>query len=313
VALAPTPCQSLLDASPPGLLTSLTEFRLNGQLGASLDFNFDGQHPDGAAFDLRDALFGCKVVETPFAYSAEHLSGPFKLTREVEKDQPPVELNIGPLSSTYTPLESIAKTTTQAFVSSEDASFFAHKGIDASALAYAVKRDLTERRVAVGGSTITMQTAKNLFLTPDRTLSRKLQELFLAWHLENVLSKERILEIYMNIVELGPGIYGITQASEHFFGKHPYDLTLLESAYLATLLPSPKARYRYFCDDKLTPNYRELVNGLLKRMLGLNRIPWDRYSQAVSENVQFNEQARLGSKECHRPPVTASAEGEGAP
>jgi membrane peptidoglycan carboxypeptidase len=145
-----------------------------------------------------------------------------------------------------------------------------------------------------------MQTVKNLFLTQERTISRKLQELFLAWHLDRVLTKDRILEIYMNIAELGPGIYGVAQASEHYFGKRASDLNLLESAYLASLLPSPKTRYRYFCDGKLTPNFQGMVHGLLKRMVNLNRVNYDRYLQAMSASIQFNDSERQSAPECSR-------------
>ena len=152
-----------------------------------------------------------------------------------------------------------------------------------------------------------MQTVKNLFLTPERTMSRKAQEIFLAWHLEQILSKERILEIYVNIVELGPGIYGVTTASQRFFGKSPDGLNLVEAAYLANLLPSPKIRDRYFCQGRVTANFRELVNGLLKRMVNLRHITSEHFLQAVSAPIEFNEDARLSAPDCPAKTVGAAS------
>jgi hypothetical protein len=300
IALEPTDCQTVLDAAPPGILPALKDFKLAGELGATLDFKFDSQNPDAVQYDLSNARYGCKVKSMPPLYSPEHLAGPFTIQRQVGKDEEPIEVSISPMKPGYTPLAQISKNVGIAFTTSEDAAFYVHKGIDTFAIDSALRRNLTEGKVAVGGSTITMQTAKNLFLSPERTLSRKLQELFLAWHLETVLDKDRILEIYMNIVELGPGIYGVTQASEHYFGKHPFDLSLMESAYLAALLPNPKARYQYFCEGKMTPAFSDLVYGIMKRMVTLNRITYDRYYAAMSAGLNFNDQNRAGARDCTR-------------
>lgn len=296
--LPTTACQTLLDAAPPGLLPTLKDFKLSGEAQAGLTVRFDGRNPEGLFYDLHDARYGCKVTSMPQAYSPEYLAGPFTIQRQISKDDEPLEVSVSPMRHGFTPLAQISKTVPAAFTTSEDAAFYSHKGIDTFAIDSALRRNLTEKRVAVGGSTITMQTAKNLFLNQERTISRKLQELFLAWHLEKVLDKDRILEIYVNIVELGPGIYGVTQAAEHFFGKEPYDLTLLEAAYLAALLPNPKARYQYFCDGKMTPAFQEMVYGILKRMVTLNRISYDRYFMALSAGLHFSKESRASAHEC---------------
>ena len=228
-------CQSLVDASPANFTPTLDDFKIDGQVGGAINLSFDGDKPNSLSFELNDLSWTCRVTEAPYAYSSHHLSGPLTLQRAVGKDQAGkhadlIEVSVSPQSPGYTPLSGIAKTVNNAFIASEDAGFYSHKGIDSFALESAARRNFAEKRVAVGGSTITMQTVKNLFLTHERTVSRKLQELFLAWHLENTLDKDRILEIYLNIVEYGPGIYGITQAANHFFGKNPFDLTLMESA-----------------------------------------------------------------------------------
>jgi hypothetical protein len=304
--LAKSSCQTALLAAPPGLLPALTGFKLSGDLAASLDLSVKTHSLSETYFSLHDNLFSCKVEEAPYAYSVERLNGPFSIKRQGSKNSPPVYIEVNPSSPSYSELSRISRYINSTFIASEDASFFHHKGIDPNAIENALRRDLSEQRIALGGSTITMQTVKNLFLTHERTLSRKLQELFLAWHLEQILTKQRILEIYVNIVELGPGIYGVTDASRKFFGKGPDDLNLTEAAYLANLLPSPKIRYRYFCQGRITENFRDLVNGLLKRMVNLRHITAERFLQAVATPIRFNHDARLTSPDCSVKTVDAS-------
>lgn len=307
--LLDTSCQSLITSSPAGFTPTLDEFKLDGLTSGAVQFRFDGDQQRSLAFEFKDLQWTCRVLEAPFTYSTQHLSGPFTIQRPVGKNSQQakrdeqdnndtLEVSVNPALPGFTPLTSIAKNVNQAFIASEDAAFYTHNGIDKYALEFAAHKNFLEQRVAVGGSTITMQTVKNLFLSHQRTVSRKIQELFLAWHVENILDKDRILEIYLNIVEFGPGIYGITKASEHFFGKHPYDLNLTEAAYLASLLPSPKTRYRSYCLGRLTPGMRDLTQSLLRRMLSLGRINWERYQQALTQNIQFNPSTRQETLGC---------------
>jgi monofunctional biosynthetic peptidoglycan transglycosylase len=128
----------------------------------------------------------------------------------------------------------------KAILISEDASFFSHNGIDFFELKEAIKEDLQERTFKRGGSTITMQLARNLYLSPSKNPLRKLKEMIIALQLEYVLSKERIFELYLNVVEWGPNIYGAEAAATHYFAKPASDLDEVEAATLAALLPSPK-------------------------------------------------------------------------
>ena len=305
--LPTTPCQTVLNAAPQGLLPSLNGFHLSGDVAATLDISLKTRSLGDAYFSLHDTLFNCGVQEAPYAYSAERLNGPFSIRRQVTKNSPPIDIEVSPSSPSYASLDRVSQHVNSTFVASEDAGFYLHKGIDAKAIESALRRDLNEQRIALGGSTITMQTVKNLFLTPERTMSRKAQEIFLAWHLEQILSKERILEIYVNIVELGPGIYGVATASQRFFGKSPDGLNLVEAAYLANLLPSPKIRYRYFCQGRVTANFRELVNGLLKRMVNLRHITSEHFLQAVSAPIEFSENERLSAPDCPAKTVGAAS------
>jgi monofunctional biosynthetic peptidoglycan transglycosylase len=125
-------------------------------------------------------------------------------------------------------------------VASEDARFFLHDGVDLKQVGQALRRDLSERHFTRGASTLTQQLAKNLWLTENKSVLRKLQELVLAGRLEESLTKERILELYLNEVEWGEGIYGVAAASRAYFGKSPRELSLGESAVLVAMLPAPR-------------------------------------------------------------------------
>ena len=134
----------------------------------------------------------------------------------------------------------ISEHLKKAVMVSEDAAFFSHKGVDLNELKAALKKDWETLSFARGGSTITMQLAKNLYLTPSKNPLRKIKEIVIAHQLEQALSKRRIFEIYLNVVEWGRNIYGIEAAARHYFGKSAAALDPLEAATLAALLPSPR-------------------------------------------------------------------------
>jgi len=148
-------------------------------------------------------------------------------------------LVVGPESPYWTPISAVSPALVLCVVRAEDAKFFQHAGFDWDQLQDSLETNLEAAKYKRGGSTITMQLARNLFLWRGKSLARKVLEVYLTWRLEQTLTKTRILEIYLNAVEWGPGIYGIGEASRHYFGKPPSELTLEESALLAAILPSP--------------------------------------------------------------------------
>jgi len=150
--------------------------------------------------------------------------------------------------------DAVSEHLKKAVLVSEDAAFFTHKGVDLDELKAALKRDWETLSFARGGSTITMQLAKNLYLTPSKNPLRKIKEIILAHELERTLSKRRIFEIYLNVVEWGPNIYGVEAAARSYFGKSAADLDPLEGATLAALLPSPRR-----AQDRSIVNRRNLI------------------------------------------------------
>ena len=165
----------------------------------------------------------------------------------------------------WTSLSGISKYAQSAIVFSEDWSFYDHEGFDSEQMKVAFEEAASGGRVR-GASTITQQMVKNVWLSDDRTLWRKLQELILAYKVDRDLSKKRILEIYLNVIEFGPKIYGITKAANHYFGKHPSALSPREGAFLAMLLPSPKRYYISFRKKKLTKFAKTRIKQILIKM-----------------------------------------------
>jgi monofunctional biosynthetic peptidoglycan transglycosylase len=140
----------------------------------------------------------------------------------------------------WVPLSRISPYLRQAVVAAEDASFFTHEGFDWEGIKNAALYNLEAGKLKRGGSTITQQLAKNLYLSSERSLFRKAREALITRSLEHELTKERILELYLNVAEWGQGLYGAEAAARHHFKKSSQDLTADEAAWLAAILPSPR-------------------------------------------------------------------------
>jgi monofunctional biosynthetic peptidoglycan transglycosylase len=140
---------------------------------------------------------------------------------------------------TWTPYAEISPHVKRAVLVAEDINFFSHQGFEVEEARRAVARAIEEGELPRGASTITQQLAKNLWLSPSRNPVRKVREAILTWQLERALGKRRILELYLNVVELGPGVYGVEAGSRRYFGKSAADLAPAEAAQLAASLPRP--------------------------------------------------------------------------
>jgi monofunctional biosynthetic peptidoglycan transglycosylase len=146
----------------------------------------------------------------------------------------------GKVFQVWVPLSRISPFLIKAVLIGEDNKFWNHEGFDYDSLMKAIEKDLEAGRFKFGGSTISQQLAKNLYLSPSKTFWRKIPEAILTWKMERVLSKRRILELYLNVVEWGEGIFGAEAAARHYFQESASDLTPLEAAKLAAVLPNPR-------------------------------------------------------------------------
>jgi monofunctional biosynthetic peptidoglycan transglycosylase len=168
----------------------------------------------------------------------------------------------GRVQWTWVPYGRMAVSLKRAVVVAEDASFFSHRGFATAEIREAIDKAVREFGLPRGASTITQQLAKNLWLSPSRNPLRKAKEAMLTWQLERALSKRRILELYLNVVEFGPGVYGAEAASRRYFGKPAADLTDDEAAQLAAGLPRPSIWH----PGVSTRAYRRYVDDIRRRM-----------------------------------------------
>jgi penicillin-binding protein 1A len=198
----------------------------------------------GAVLTLWGAIAGIALV----AWVGAHL--PSIQSLEVPKRPPSIQiagsdgriLAVRGDSGVSAKVKDLPKYVPQAFIAIEDRRFHSHFGVDPIGIGRAIVANLLHRGVSQGGSTITQQLAKNLFLTPERTFTRKLQELVLALWLERKFTKTEILDLYLNRVYFGAGAYGVEAAAQRYFGKHARDMNLQEAAMLAGLVRSlPRA------------------------------------------------------------------------
>jgi monofunctional glycosyltransferase len=166
------------------------------------------------------------------------------------------------LKQKWIPYSRISKNLKRAIIASEDANFSEHDGIDWDALQKAYEKNEKKGRVVRGGSTITQQLAKNLFLSPDRSYFRKGQELILTYMLEYWMDKERVFEIYLNVVEWGAGVFGAEAAAQHYYGVSAANLTASQAAKLAVMLPNP----RFYDRHRNSPYMMKRAAVILRRM-----------------------------------------------
>lgn len=178
----------------------------------------------------------------------------------------------------WVPLNRISPYLVKAVLIAEDDKFYQHEGFDFEAIQKAIEKDIKQKKFKFGGSTISQQLAKNLYLSPSKNPLRKLVEAFLTWRLEAALSKKRILEIYLNVAEWGDGIYGIEAASLHYYGKPAAGLGPEEAARLASVLPNPR-KYNPAGTSRYVENRsRTIYNIMVKRGI-------------VTEEFEINEEA----------------------
>jgi membrane peptidoglycan carboxypeptidase len=244
------------------------------------------------------------VVRAPADVLA--LAGPESIMQTVEvppmpsgKDSELVTFAIGPDNPDFVPYDKISPHLIAAIMTTEDSGFFKHHGWVTSGFATALKRNLAGGGFKLGASSITMQMVKNVLLSREKTLSRKFQELFLVWYVEQILSKERILELYFNAIEFGPRLYGIGPAARHYFGKPASELLPVEAAFFSSILPSPKKRYVQYCHGSLSAQWERYVRRILSKMHERGRLNEDDFATAMASTLTFDKsEMTMTEKQC---------------
>lgn len=168
------------------------------------------------------------------------------------------------ITQIWVPLSSISPYLIKAVLIGEDDKFWSHEGFDYEAIKKAIEKDIKAGKFKFGGSTISQQLAKNLYLSPSKTPFRKLREAIITWKMEKILSKRRILTIYLNIAEWGEGIFGIEAAARHYYGKSASELNPEESARLSAVLPNPR-KFNPLGDSRYVVHRSNLIYSIMVR------------------------------------------------
>jgi hypothetical protein len=294
-----TPCAKILASIPAPLVPKLQGFTLQGLFEADVHAKVDFSNLDALDIGGKVGIDGCQVVKAPDEVMA--LSGPESILQTVEVPPPPsggkdneiMTFAVGPDNVDFVPY------LTAAIMTTEDSGFFKHRGWVSAQFKTALRRNLAGGGFRLGASSITMQMVKNVILSREKTLSRKFQELFLVWFVEQILTKQRILELYFNAIEFGPRLYGIGPAARHYFGKSASDLSPQEAAFFSSILPSPKRRYVQYCHGSLSPQWERYVHRILNKMRERGRLNDDEYTTAIASTMVFDKaEMTMTEKQC---------------
>jgi hypothetical protein len=275
----------LLGASGLGVPESLGMAPGGGGLdlgSASIDVRVRGRPADPASLSVSQKIDFKPPRQMPpailrlrgdFVFSSQDGSGPHR------------PIDVSPASPDFIALRDAPPLFVRTLLLSEDAGFYGHRGIDLRELPAALLTNWSRGGAARGASTITQQLAKNLFLSRDKQIGRKLQELAITFLLESALGKNRILEIYLNIIEWGPDLRGLRPAARSYFGREPQALTPAEMAFLVAIIPGPIKYQSSFAHGTPGPGLRSLIDALLAKLRAVDAIGEEEYRQALDEPI----------------------------
>jgi hypothetical protein len=273
--------QHFISSLPEGLFSHFKGMETIGSFNYRLDFVYNENKPQALIFESTLQKNNLHIVKYGEA-NLSKLNTDFVYT-PVDNGRKQRSVLVSAANPNYSTLDQISPYLQKCVLTTEDPSFFYHRGFIDEAFRQSIIKNIRKRKFARGASTISMQLVKNVFLTREKTISRKLEEILLVYILENnrISSKQRMLEVYFNIIEWGPNVYGIGEASQFYFQKQPSQLTLKECLFLATIIPRPKGfMWRFNKEGNLKPfadkQFTFLTNLMLRRTVLL---PEDTLSQ----------------------------------
>lgn len=280
----PIEAEMVSRAVPPGLMPNLQPFRASGRFALDAQIALDMANLKEMVLKADLDTRRLKVVEMNDRISFRRLRKQF-YTRFEMPDGEIIVRKTGPQSGRWTPLDAVPPLLPAAIMAQEDGGFMRHGGVSMLHLRGSLIRNLEDGRFARGGSTMTMQLARNLFLNRRKTLSRKLEEVILAWQLERNFSKKELLALYLNVVEFGEEVFGIGDASRHYFHKSPTKLRPVEIAFLTRLLPSPRRYGKQYEKGEIDKRYGARMKRLLRRLVKLGKLSQAAYEAAEPANL----------------------------
>lgn len=282
-----TPCRQIAHAIPDPLKPKLKNTVFDGNLSADIHLALDANTPEETILDV-NLNNQCRVEAFGDVPEPNYFRGPFAYVAYTETEEP-LRLVTGPGTDRWTSYRELSPFLIEAVLTTEDGKFWSHNGITLPEVRRAIELNLKADTMSHGASTITMQLAKNLFLNRERTVERKLQELVFVWYLESYFSKEELLELYFNVVEFGPSVYGISDASIHYFGREPGELNALESVFLIKLLPNPVERHKTYDRGAVSPRLLSQLHRVLRTMRDRKRLSDAELQEALGEQIQFHK------------------------
>jgi hypothetical protein len=302
---APTAaCQSLLDSIPTALVPDVHDMELTGTFGATGKLAFDTRELDDLELSYR-IDDKCKFVHVPEEFDRERFMHPFS-HQVYLPDGSTAEEETGPGSEAWTDLDRISPFMQVAVLTTEDGAFFKHQGFNHSAIRASIIANLKAGKFVRGASTISMQLTKNLFLSREKTVSRKLEEVILTDYEEQTFSKNEIMELYLNVIEFGPDIYGIGAAADHYFGRKPDELNLAESLFLSQLLPNPIGYHKLYEKGEISPSWARNIKTLMEIAFKSGKISQQELDEGLTEQVVFfkdDDPDHPKARPTPRPPV----------
>ena len=263
-----TASDTFFNALPGGMFNTLKGISCSGTLAYNLQFALDTRQPDSLVFESKLSRKNFHIIH----YGEENyarINEPF-LYDAFSGDQFIRHIIAGPENPAFTSFQRISPNLPAAILQSEDPSFMVHRGFVPEAFKESIAKNYKEHRFARGGSTISMQLVKNVFLNHNKTVSRKAEEALIVYLIENLglVSKERMLEVYLNVIEWGPNVYGIGEASRFYFNKTPAELNLPECIFLAAIIPNPKFfRYQFDKQGEIKPYMSDFFKLIENRMV----------------------------------------------
>jgi len=301
--------QDFIVSLPDGLFTHFQGMEAEGNFEYRLDFMFNKNKPNTLVFDSNLKKENLKITKYGEA-NLNKINGEF-VYKAIINNVPQRPILVGPSNPNYTPLDQTSPYLQKCVLTSEDPSFFSHRGFINEAFKQSILKNIRTKKFSRGASTISMQLIKNVFLTREKTVSRKLEEILLVYLLENnrIAGKERMLEVYFNIIEWGPSVYGIGEAAQFYFQKRPADLTLKECLFLATIVPKPrKFMWQFDNEGKLksfaNQQQKFLSNLMLRRGI---LIPEDTIGQSIPLQISGSAHSLLNLKVQDSVPVDSLA------
>ncbi len=286
--------QELMNSFPIGLFESLEGIEVAGKLQYDLNFYLDSQNPDSVLFNSRLKNEGFKVLKWGKT-NLQKINSTFVYT-PYEYGKPMRDIIIGPENPNFVSINQISPYLKNALLTAEDPSFYSHNGFVEASMRSSIITNFKAKAFKRGGSTISMQLAKNVYLNRQKTLARKIEEILIVWIMENgkLSSKQRMFETYLNLIEWGNNVYGIGEATRYYFDKHPSELTLGEGIFLASIVPRPKSGlYRFEGDGSLRSglsSYFNFIGGIMARR-GMTEVDSTGYG---FWNVRLKESLRAG-------------------